>query len=362
MSTRRRGVLPEPVGGESAQEPFPASPLEALASAFSDAVNLLLNPFALPRWIRLSAVCLFLGGGATSAAFQWSLSTLPDEVAFQDALFRLRAYIAQHTWLILLSTAVGLSLAVVMVYLRAVCRFVLVDSILREEIRIRRALAEVRPLAHSYFFWLLGALGIVGTVLGVGILLMLPFWPLASSQGESLAYLLAETAVLATQVLVGLAFAVVIILTDDLAVPVMYVERLPLLAAWQKLWRIISAEAGTFTLYVVLRLVVAVAVGIAVLFVLFPALVVFFSGAIMAAALVVLVLHLAGGAWVWTPVTIVLAALALVLLIGLLLLLLGVAGMPGQVLLQSFGMRFLASRVPALDALWRTLPLRSSQE
>jgi hypothetical protein len=58
----------------------------------------------------------------------------------------------------------------------------------------------------------------------------------------------------------------------------------------------------------------------------------------------------------------VLAALALVLLIGLLLLLLGVAGMPGQVLLQSFGMRFLASRVPALDALWRTLPLRSSQE
>jgi signal transduction histidine kinase len=119
------------------------------------------------------------------------------------------------------------------------------------------------------------------------------------------------------------------------------------------------AEAGAFTLYVVLRFVVSVGVGTAVLFVLFPTLVVLFSGAIIVAALILLTLQVVGVAWVWTPLTVVLAALAVLVLTGLLLILLSVAGMPGQVFLQGFGMRFVASRVPALDALWRTPRLSS---
>lgn len=362
MSDPAQGVRPEPRGRQSVPDRLAASPLEALATAFSDTVNFLLDPLAPRRWIKLSVVCLFLGGGTTSAAFHWSLGALPSDIGFQDALLRLREHIIQHAWLIPLSIAVGLSLAVVMVYLRAICRFVLVDSILREEIGIRRALPEIRSLAHSYFFWLLGALGIAGVALAVGILVVLPYSRVAASKTESMAYLLTQAAVLVVQVLVGLAFALVIILTDDLAVPVMYAEHLPLLAAWRRLWKTIRAEAGTFTLYVVVRFVVAVAVGIAVLFVLFPALVVLFSVAIIVAALVVLTLHLVGVAWIWTPLTIMLATLALLLLMGHVLLLLGVAGMPGQVLLQSFGMRFLAPRVPALDALRYTLPLRSPKE
>jgi hypothetical protein len=362
VSSPSQGAFPGPLERKSAPLGIQASPAGALTSAFSHAVQLLLNPFAPRRWIKLSVVCLFLGGGATSAAFHWSLGTLPSDIGFQEALTRLWDYGAQHTWLILLAMVLGLSLAVALVYLRAICRFVLVDSILRGEILIRRALPATRPLAHSYFFWLLGALVAVGAALGTGILAVFPYLRTAAASGShSVALSMTLAGLLLVQALVGLTLALVITLTDDLAVPIMYAERLPLLATWRKLWRAMRAEAGTFTLYIVLRFVVSVGVGIAVLFVLFPALVILFSGAIISAALVVLTLRVVGVAWVWTPFTIVLAGLALVLLMGLLLILLSVAGMPGQVFLQGFGMRFISPRIPALDALWRNPPPASQQ-
>jgi hypothetical protein len=361
LSSPSQGVLPGPPERKSVPLAAGISPPAALASAFSDTVQMLLNPFAPRRWIKLSLVCLFLGGGTTSAAFHWSLGTLRSDVGLQEVLGRLPEYLAQHSWLILLAIALGFNLAVVLVYLRAICRFVLVDSILRGEAFIRAALPQVRFLAHSYFLWLLGALVVVGAALGAGILAVFPYLRTAAASGtHSIAFSMTLAGLLSVQVLVGLAFALVITLTDDFAVPIMYAERLSLLAGWRRLWRTMRAEAGAFTLYVVLRFVVSVGVGTAVLVVLFPALVVLFSGAIIVTALVVLTLQVVGVTWVWTPLTIVLAALAVLVLTGLLLILLSVAGMPGQVFLQGFGMRFVASRVPALDALWRT-PRLSSQ-
>jgi hypothetical protein len=52
-------------------------------------------------------------------------------------------------------------------------------------------------------------------------------------------------------------------------------------------------------------------------------------------------------------VTIILGGIALFIFSLLLFALLSVAGMPGQVYLQNYGIRFIASRVPSLDALCR---------
>ncbi len=72
--------------------------------------------------------------------------------------------------------------------------------------------------------------------------------------------------VLGAVVVVGLIVALGITLTDDRVVPMMYAERLPLRAAWRKLWKSLRAEAGAFTVYVLLRFVVSVVVGGTVLF------------------------------------------------------------------------------------------------
>jgi hypothetical protein len=86
------------------------------------------------------------------------------------------------------------------------------------------------------------------------------------------------------------------------------------------------------------------------------------SGAVIVGAVIIMGLQLLGVAWAWTPLAILLAVLALLLLMGLLLLLLSVAGMPGQVFLQSFGICFIAPRAPALGTLWRAHQLASREE
>jgi len=354
LSDASQGARPGP--SRVVREPATAglSPAEALTSAFSDTLRLLFSPFDLRRWIKLSIVCLFLGGGTSSAAFHWSLGSLPSEVGVRDVLIQGRAYLAQHLWLIVLAIALGLGLGLSVLYLRALFRFVLVDTIVKREILVRQAISEFRPLAHSYFFWLLGALLVAGTVLAAGVLAVLPHLRTTPAAGRgSLVFTAALATILLAEVFAGLIVALVIMLTDDLAVPVMYAEGLRLLAAWRKLWRYARGESGSFALYVLLRFVVSVGVGVAVLFFLFPVLVALFSGAIILGALVVLALRLVGIAWVWNLLTLVLASLALLLLMGLLLVLLSLAGMPGQVFLQNFGMRFIAPRVPSLSALWR---------
>jgi hypothetical protein len=69
---------------------------------------------------------------------------------------------------------------------------------------------------------------------------------------------------------------------------------------------------------------------------------------------VVLALHLVGLTWVWNLPTISLALAALAVLIALLVILLSTVGMPGQVFLQDFSLRFIAARSPSLETLCST--------
>jgi hypothetical protein len=331
-----------------------------LAAAFTDTYQLLLDPIDTRLWMKLSILCLFLGGGATSAAFHWALGALPEEAGGAGVVAHLRVFLAQHPTLLLLTALLAVVLGVTLVYLRALFRFALVDTILRREAHLRRAIRELHAVAGSYFRWLLGVLVVMGMILAAGALVVLP--SLRATGRQSLTPSVLVAAILLGEALVGLLGALGITLTDDLVVPIIYAERLTVLPAWRQLVAKLRLEAGAFTLYVLLRYAVSVGVGIAVLFFLFPALVALFSGAIIGAVAVVMGLQLIGLAWVWNPLTVVLAGAALLLLMVLLLILMGVAGMPGQVFLQTFGLRFMAPRVPALAQLWEARIQRDQPE
>ena len=133
----------------------------------------------------------------------------------------------------------------------------------------------------------------------------------------------------------------------------MYADRISLPAGVENRLENFAPRSRTFVFYVVLRFAVSMGISIAVLFVLFPFLMGLSSGALVIAALVILALRVVGLVWAWNPVTIFLGALALSIFTGLLFALLSVVGMPGQVYLQNYGVRFIASRVPSLGALCR---------
>jgi hypothetical protein len=64
---------------------------------------------------------------------------------------------------------------------------------------------------------------------------------------------------------VAIAFAIVQKLTLDFVVPIMFLRRSRCLAAWRELGSLISGHVGTFILYFLFQIVLAIAIGIVVL-------------------------------------------------------------------------------------------------
>jgi hypothetical protein len=329
----------------------------ALVAAFHDTADLLLRPVDAVRWLKLSILCLLLGGGTPSAAFNWSLGSLPGDIGFRGFIGRVRETVTAHAWLIALVTFAGAALFVGTLYLRSVFRFALVDAIAQRDVRIRPSLRKTRKSGRSYFRWLLGVVVGVSLSLIAGGMLVYPYLRAATAEGvRSPSFWAMLVGVLVGDVLIGLALALVIVLTDDFVVPIMYAEDLPLLRAWVKLVPKLKAEPAAFAVYVVLRFAVALATSVATLFLLFPLLLGLFSGAIISGALVVLALHLLGFFWSWSPLTVSLTAAGLAMLISLVLAVLSVVAMPAQVLIQDFGICFIAARFPSVQDVLQTSP------
>jgi hypothetical protein len=329
----------------------------ALVLAFHDTADLLLRPVDAVRWLKLSVLCLFLGGGTPSAAFNWSLGSLPGDIGFRELIGRVRETVMAHAWLIALATFAGLAFFVGTLYLRSVFRFALVDAIARRDVRFRASLRETRRTGRSYFRWLLGVVAGVSLSLLTGGILVYPYLRAAAAEGiRSPSFWAILVGVLVVDILMGLVVALLIVLTDDFVVPIMYAEDLPLRAAWAKLMPKLRAETAAFAVYVLLRFAVAVATSVAALFLLFPLLLGLFSGAIISGALVVLMLHLVGFYWSWNPLTVSLTLAGFAMLISLVLALLSVVAMPAQVFIQDFGICFIAARFPSVQSVLQISP------
>ncbi len=333
----------------------PLSPVESLFPAWEETLRLLFRPFRRHRWIALSVVCLFLGGGTSTAAFQWGFGSLPIDLHTSEILQRLRETVAQHLSLIILSVVLSAGLLLGLVYARCVLRFVLIDAVIKQTVAVGAAWKSLESVGRSYFLWLLGVVGFVLAGVSGTIIVSLHYLSVLRDASHPwwVASLLLVVELVAV-VLIGLLVAVLITLTDDLVCPLMYADRISLPAAWKTVWKITRRDRGTLLAYLALRFAVSIGISVAVLIVLFPVLMGVSSGALVAAALIVLALRLVGLAWAWNPVTISAAVIGMGLLTTVVFALLSVVGMPGQVYLQNYGVRFMASRVPSLGELCRS--------
>ncbi len=322
----------------------------ALRRAWNDALSLLLRPFSIRKWVKLGLICFFLGGGTPWAIVNWSAGSLTPSVTYYFLLERARETLAGHAWLAIPIVALGLAAGLALLYVRALGRFVLVDSILGREVRIRRAWRSNRRLGRSYFIFLAGGLAILGVAFGILTLALFPhlqMWALERPPWFPLVVAGLLGAIILTATVVALA----IMLTDDIVVPTMYAERIGLARAWGELLRWMSREPATFGLYILARIGLAVVTGAAVLVFFFPMLLAIFSGVLLAEGLGRFALGALGVAWLWNAGTLALATAAAGAVSAMLLAALSLAQMPAQVFLQDFGIQFIASSVPSLAAL-----------
>lgn len=330
------------------------SAVQALLSAWDGTVRLLLRPFASRRWITLSILCLFLGGGSSTAAFQWAVGALPVDFHPHELLARARLFFGQHWSLSVLAAVATAGLALGLIYVRCVLRFVFIEAVIKYDVAVATGWKSLRHYGRSYFFWILGVAVLLSVTL-LGAVFVSYRYLLVERQAGPLQWAVSFlfVAELLAIVCAGLLGAVVITLMDDLVAPVMYAASISLPAAWRTVWKIARQDSGMFFSYVVLRLAVGTGISVAVLVVLFVLLMGLSSGVLVTTALGIFALRALGQAWTWNPVTMLLGAVALSIFTTVLFALLGVAGMPGQVYLQNYGIRFIASRVPALQNLCR---------
>lgn len=363
MDTTRHTPHRTRSSGTHWQESGALSATDALSPAWESTLHLLFRPFNRRRWITLSIVCIFLGGGTSTAAFQWGFGALPFDFHAQEFLARTQLVVGEHISLIVLAVVVGIGFVLSLIYVRCVLRFVLIEAVIKRDLAMLQAWKSLEAFGRFYFLWLIALVGSLTVAVGAAAIASLRFLGFLRDSGspEWLVTVLLVVE-LVSVVGIGLLIAVIITLTDDLVAPLMYSERLSLPAAWRVFWNLMRRDSATYFLYVVLRLAVGMGISVGALIVLFPVLMGLSSGALISAAVVILALRVVGLAWVWNPVTIVLGVFALIIFTSLLFSVMSVIGMPGQVYLQNYGVRFIASRVPSLGALCRAgdAPMRRS--
>jgi len=230
-----------------------------------DAMRAFLLPIDTGKLARLALVALFAAGPATNlSTVQFNASTggspasdgpattaLPDLSVLGDPFWPLVAGLA----------AAAALLALVGLFVGSVMEFVLVESLRRESVSVRRYWGRRwRQGVRLFGFRLVLALFVLG---GVGALAAAVVFPgaVGGAPGVSIAVLvlLAPVFVLLA-LLVGLAYG----FTTVFVVPVMVVEDCGVLAAWRRLWSAIAAEPAEFLAYAVLGALLSAVGGVAV--------------------------------------------------------------------------------------------------
>jgi len=262
--------------------PRPVSPFDAAAEAFAHTRRQLF-PIRIDRWLALGLLAFldqcgraFRGGGGHSG---WR-----HPAPMQDGDFSLKAdrvlawlqraaeWLAAHAPVVTIAALVGLlvlaALTAVVLWLNARGVFMYADDVATGRSDVRRPWSQHATAASSYFGWSLGiALAGVFLMLFAAGLVVVGTLAFASGRVQGSGAWLAAAGmapVLGLLVLGLLILALAALALRDFVAPLQLATGLPCGAAARVLEALVLAHPGAFVLYLVLKLVVVVASGIAI--------------------------------------------------------------------------------------------------
>lgn len=338
---------------------MPISAVDSITLAIEHTKQQLFRPFRLGQWTRLAFVGLLAGelgaNGCNRSNFQPPVHQPPIAAPhFPGWPAIAPALIAAAIAAIIASIAVAL----ILMYVGSVMRFILFDSVVARVCHIRWDWNRRLVPGWRLFVWKL--LYIVLSVVGAGLIIGVPA-AFAFSAGwfhtpkEHLAPLILGGAFLFCTFFVFLiATAVIFVLTKDFVVPQMALENLDVMEGWRRLWAMMKLEKGAYVAYVVMKIVLAIVVGILM------------SVATLILGLIIAVPSIGLGiiavitgktaGLTWNAHTIALAiAIGSVLLI-VFLYLVALIYVPAIVFFPAYSIHFFAGRYPQLQAVLYTVP------
>ena len=341
--------------------PAHLSGFDAITPAFERAKRQLFTPFRFGHWSRLAIIVMSTGevsgGGGGSG---WSgLSSLPGAASGSSGKHFLPFRFLPDSpnfgsaeffpWIVA-GFAVLLLFVLAFIYVASVFRFILFDSVLYDRCELGEGWRRFQPQGMSYFLWTLG-FGLAGLVV-MSALIGMPIY-LAWLDGvfnepdQHIALLvIGGISLLFLALAIILVSALVSLFARDFVVPVMALENLGVLDGWRQVLPLMGAEKGAFTIYVLMKM--GLAMGAGMLFSIldvFVLLILLIPLGIIAVA-VVLVGAAVGATW--NTFTICMAVLVGGLILMVLVYIICFVSAPAMVFFQSYTLHFFGSRYPRL--------------
>ncbi len=335
---------------------MPISAVDTISLAFQHTKRQLAQPFRFWQWTRLALVGLLAGemgsGGCNvpnPSSFNFPRQTGSSRHLLDSPFGSIDPTLLSGMIAVLL--VAGLVFWLVMMYVSSVMRFVLFDSVLAKECRIRQGWSRRQGPGWEYFLWQLGfALAtLMGMVVLVGIPAGIAFalgW-LTAPRDHVLGLVLGGIVLFLLFLVLFVTIAVVHVLTKDFVVPQMALEDVGVIEGWRRLWPMLQSESGGYTIYVLMKIVLAIGAGLGIGSV---AVIVAIAVAIPTVGLgIVAALTGKTAGLTWNAMTITVAVVVGCILLAAFMYLLALIAVPAIVFFPAYSIYFFAPRYRALS-------------
>lgn len=246
--------------------------LEPISAAVKKTRQILFCPFSVEKWLVLG-FCAWLAGLGGGGAFNFNFN-LPGRNTgsmpqFDHLFHEVKIFITQHLPLITFigigAVLVILAVVLLVLWLKSRGLFMFTDGIAHNRAAVAEPWSLYRAEANSLFvfkliIWLAGFIAAIAMLVPICIIA----FTFIQTQfkifyvGRTLAFFLIFFVFFLTCVVYGL----VVLLTDDFVVPVMYLRRCGVRAAWKECIGLFKARPGAFVLYTVILFAANIAMGL----------------------------------------------------------------------------------------------------
>jgi hypothetical protein len=343
---------------------LPVSGADVIEMAFRHAKEQLFKPFRFAQWARLAFVGLLAGEMSSGGGCNFSVpinnhSRGTGTRTFLDPTWpsQLTNPFTNHPALTigLITSAIVILfvLTVLFTYISSVMRFILFDSIVTRECRVRSGWVRRKRPGLRLFWWqiLFGLACMAGFLVVFGI-------PLACTAAlhwfahprEHLVGLILGGLVLFVLLFIFILFiGVVRVMTKDFVVPQMACEDISAMEGWRRLWLWLKHDKGGYAGYIGMKIVLGLGASIAMVIVSVIVLLVLLVPIGGAAFAAVLVAKAAG--WTWTVYTITLAVILGTIALTILVSAGALVSVPVVVFFVAYSIYFFAPRYAQLASL-----------
>ncbi len=262
--------------------------------------------------------------------------------------------IAQFAGLIIAVVLLAIILGFVFLYISSVFRFILFESVLKKRCAIGEGWDRWHRTGRRYFLWqivlIIAEFLFLGVMIGVPLAIAAALGWFRNADQHIARSVVGVILLIGLFLMFALAAAVVQLLAKDFLVPIMALEEVDFADGWSRLIAVIRPEPGKFIVYLLLKIVLAIAAAIVFsILAIIPALIL-----VIPAVIAVVAGREAGLGWNVTTISV--AVIFGTLLLMILIYVIALVSVPATVFFPAYSIYFFAARYPRLDALLNPPP------